>query len=186
MNFEGGPGLRELAAALVLVAALASEARAHDVPHHHHDEGGVTELEEERPERSTLHEVILYVPNRVLDLLDVVRARVRIGPGIAVGVRATQVVDLFIGSYNSLYVGLPGPRGRRLPRSPIGVEDNHGVEVSIIDGATGFGFAPEYGPAEVGAGAQVALGGIDLGVEPWEAIDLIAGFFMIDLRDDDL
>ena len=31
------------------------------------------------------HRLLFYLPNRVLDLLNVVRARVRIGPGLAVG-----------------------------------------------------------------------------------------------------
>ncbi len=157
------------------------------VPAWSHDHGHIHEheAEEEVHDPSVAHQVIFYLPNRVFDLLDVVRARVRLGPGIAVGARATEFVDVYLGSYNSVYVGLPGPRGRRVPRLPIGVEGNHGVEVSVADATTGFGFAPDYGVAEFGAGAQVALIGVDLGIDPLELADFFGGIFGFDLLEDD-
>ncbi len=133
-----------------------------------------------------LHVFLFYVPNRIFDTLDVFRARVRVGPGIAVGARATEVADVFLGTYTTLYTGIPGPRGKPVPSLPIGFEANHGLEVSVADASTGLGFAPEYGLLEVGAGAQAVLVGFDLGVDPLELLDLLVGIVGLDIVGDDL
>ncbi len=132
------------------------------------------------------HRIVAYVPNRVLDALDVVRLRARVGPGFAVGVRATELADVYVGSYAALYLGLPGPRGRRVPKLPVGFENDHGVEVSVVDASSGFGFGPGYGATEFGAGFQAAILGIDLGIDPFEILDLAAGLVLLDPRGDDL
>jgi hypothetical protein len=129
---------------------------------------------------------VTYVPNRLLDVLDVVRLRARVGPGFAVGVRATELADLYLGSYAALYVGLPGPRGRRVPKLPVGFENDHGVEVSVVDASSGFGFDPGYTATEFGLGFQAAILGIDLGIDPFEIVDLAAGLVLLDPRGDDL
>jgi hypothetical protein len=127
-----------------------------------------------------------YVPSRVMDLLDIVRLRARVGPGLALGVRATEVADVFLGSYASVYAGLPGPRGRVLPRLPVGIESRAGAEVGPADLSTGLGFAPTYPFTECGIGLQLFLVGIDVGVDPVELIDFATGFLLLDLRDDDI
>lgn len=135
---------------------------------------------------SVLHKIVMYVPNRLLDVLDVVRLRVRVGPGIALDARATKVASGFVGSYASVYAGLPGPRNRPMPKLPFGVESRSGVQASVADATVEGGIGPDYGPAEIGVGAQVLIVGVDVGVEPLEFVDLLAGFFFIDLRNDDL
>lgn len=134
---------------------------------------------------SLMHRLVMYVPNRVLDVFDVVRLRVRIGPGVAVDVRATQVAAAFAGSYASLYVGLPGPRNRVMPKLPVGVESRSGVQASVADATVTGGVGPDYGPAEIGVGVQALFVGVDIGVDPLEILDLVAGIFFIDLRNDD-
>ncbi len=133
-----------------------------------------------------MHKIAMYIPNRVLDVFDVVRLRARLGPGVAVDVRATQVAAAFVGSYASVYAGLPGPRNRRLPKLPVGLESRSGVQASVADATVTGGIGPDYGPAEIGVGVQALLIGVDVGVEPLELLDLVAGLFFIDLRDDDL
>ncbi|MBI2875830.1 MAG: hypothetical protein HYY20_02995 [Candidatus Tectomicrobia bacterium] len=133
-----------------------------------------------------LHRVVTYLPNRVLDVLDLVRLRVRVGPGAAVGIRATEAADFFLGSYIAIYAGLPGPRNRRLPKLPVGIENSHGIEVSVADLSTGMGLGPGYSNTEFGFGFQAALIGLDLGVDPVELLDLVGGFLLLDLRGDDL
>ena len=151
---------------------------------------GVGRAEEEAAKttesHSLLHKVAMYVPNRVLDLFDIVRLRVRVGPGFAADVRATKAVSAFVGSYASVYAGLPGPRNRRLPKLPVGFESKSGVQASVADATVSGGVDPDYGPAEVGVGAQVAIVGLDVGLEPLEFLDFLAGIFFIDLREDDL
>ncbi len=133
-----------------------------------------------------VHKIVLYIPNRILDIFDVVRLRLRVGPGMAVDVRATKVASAFVGSYASVYVGLPGPRNRRLPKLPIGLESRNGVQASVVDATVSGGIDPDYGPTEIGVGVQALIVGVDAGIEPLEFVDLLAGFFFIDLKNDDL
>ena len=128
----------------------------------------------------------MYIPNRILDVFDILRLRVRVGPGVAVDARATKVASAFVGSYASVYVGLPGPRNRPLPKLPVGLESRNGVQASVVDATVSGGLDPDYGPAEIGFGAQLAIVGFDVGVEPLEILDLLAGLFFINLTNDDL
>jgi hypothetical protein len=130
--------------------------------------------------------ILMYIPNRVLDAFDMVRARIRLGPGFALGARATEYADVFLGAYTSIYVGLPGPRGRRIPRLPAGLESNAGAEVSIVDGTIeGGGVGLDYGETEFGFDFQLALIGIGVGVDPYEILDFVVGFVGFDPLDDD-
>ncbi len=132
-----------------------------------------------------LHRFVFYAPNRILDVVDVFRLRARLGPGIAVGARATKAASGFIGTYAGVYAGLPGPRMRRIPRLPAGLESYNGVQVSVADVATGAGMGPGYSPTEFGAGAQLMIVGFDIGLDPYEILDFATGLVMIDLREDD-
>jgi hypothetical protein len=150
--------------------------------------GVAAEEQEARTTKShgVLHKVAMYIPNRVLDVFDIVRFRVRVGPGVAVDARATKVVSAFVGSYASVYAGLPGPRNRPFPKFPIGLESRNGVQASVVDATVSGGIDPDYGPAEIGVGVQALIVGLDVGVEPLEIIDLLAGFLFINLTNDDL
>jgi hypothetical protein len=144
-----------------------------------------TDDEAEEDDSSALVTALLYIPNRIFDVLDIVRARIRLGPGIGFDVRATQYADFFIGSYFTVYAGLPGPRGRMIPVLPVGVETRSGIEVSIVD-ATVEGFnGPDYGTGEFGLGLQIFMIGFDVGIDPFEIVDFVAGLFTFDPMDDD-
>lgn len=151
---------------------------------------GVARAADEAPKTTeshgVVHKIVMYIPNRILDVFDVVRLRLRVGPGLAVDVRATKVASAFVGSYGSVYAGLPGPRNRRLPKLPIGLESRNGVQASVADATVSGGLDPDYGPMEIGVGVQALIVGVDAGIEPLEFLDLLAGFFFIDLKDDDL
>jgi hypothetical protein len=140
----------------------------------------------DNPDQSLGHELLLYIPNRVLDLLDIVRLRARVGPGLAVGARATEVLSVYVGSYASIYVGLPGPRLRPTIKLPIGFESYSGVGVSVADATISGGIGPDYSPTEFGASVHLLLVGLDVGVDPWEVVDFATGLVLIDLRGDDL
>lgn len=153
-------------------------------------EGPPAAWQDEQPEAETsggsvLYGVLLYIPNRILDVFDVVRARVRLGPGVAFDARATEYADFFAGTYGTVYVGLPGPRGRVLPRLPVGLESRTGIEVSVADATLEGPIGPDYGEFEFGLGLQVLLVGVDVGVEPVELVDLVLGFFTVDIENDD-
>lgn len=130
------------------------------------------------------HVVLLYIPNRIFDLLDIVRARLRLGPGLAFDARATEFADFFIGGYGSVWAGLPGPREARTINWPFGLESRAGAEVSVLDATAEGGV--NYGFLEVGLGGQLVIIGVDLGVDVWEALDFVTGLVTIDPAHDDL
>lgn len=132
------------------------------------------------------HPILMYVPNRVFDVLDIVRARVRIGPGLSVGARVASIVTIFVGGHSTAYVGLPGPRGKPEVSLPFGLEDNSGPALAPTkESQEETGKRPYYGPVEIGAEAQAAIVGVNVGVEPLEALDFLAGILVIDLKGDD-
>jgi len=135
-----------------------------------------------KAEAGPLMSIICYIPNRVFDILDIVRLRLRVGPGISVGVRATKPVSAFIGTHLTVWAGLHGPRGRLWLPLPFGVEARSGAQASVVDLAKSQCY---YGPLEVGFETQLFLLGPNVGVAPFEVIDFIAGIFFIDLQNDD-
>lgn len=143
------------------------------------------ETEEVEESHGILHKTLMYIPNRLFDVLDIVRARVRVGPGVSVCARATEVLDVNIGAHNAVYVGLPGPRGEATLPLVVGTEAYSGIGIGDekdIEGAKG----PEYAFAEVGVGAQAVLAGVDVGIDPMEILDFVTGLLFIDLKGDDL
>jgi hypothetical protein len=132
------------------------------------------------------HPVLMYIPNRIFDVLDIVRARVRLGPGISVGARVTSIVTVFVGGHSTAYVGVPGPRGKPEVSLPFGLEDNSGPALAPTkESEEQAAKRPYYGPMEIGAETQALIAGISVGVEPLEALDLLSGIFFIDLKGDD-
>jgi len=138
--------------------------------------------------RTPVQKVLLYVPNRAVDVLDIVRARVRLGGGGAIQARVTKPASVFFGSYDSAYVGLPGHRNKHKFPPLFGADGMSGVGISLLDNTTDNAenqMAPRYGDLEVGAGAHVAVVGVDVGVDILEALDFVGGLVFIDFRDDD-
>ena len=141
---------------------------------------------DKKSSRSITHRLILWAPNRVLDVFDIMRVRIRLGFGLGLGVRATKYVAAFAGSYTTIYAGLPGPRCRRMPRSPVGLESYNGAKASVVDLTVDGGIGPAYSATEFGAGFQLILLGIDIGIDPFEVIDFAGGILLWDPRQDDL
>jgi hypothetical protein len=139
----------------------------------------------EKPGTSLGHKLLYYVPNRLLDAADLLRLRLRAGPGWAVNVRATEPLSVFIGSYRSCYVGLPGPRMSRSSRVPWGREAYKGIQFSVADATDEGDAEPAYTQTEWAVGGHLGVVGVDAGTDPYEWYDLLAGFLMIDPRGDD-
>jgi hypothetical protein len=144
------------------------------------------EVQEEKTEHGFGHKLLFYLPNRILDVFDLVRLRLRVGPGFAVSARATKPISVFFGGYASVYAGLPGPRLEPTVKLPVGIENYGGISVSVADGTSEGPFSPNYSSTEIEAGFQALILGVDVGIDPYEILDLAAGFFFIDLRGDDL
>jgi hypothetical protein len=126
--------------------------------------------------------LLLYLPNRIFDLLDVVRARVRVGPGLGVTARATELADVKLGGWTSIYAGLHGPRGEAAIPWPVGFDAYAGAGVSFVEVESND---THYGAGEFGLGLHLALSGVDLGVDPLELADFLTGLLTVDLMDDD-
>lgn len=132
------------------------------------------------------HRLLLWLPNRIFDILDIARARVRVGPGWTISARATELLDVNLGGHATFFVGLPGPRGKPRIPLPFGLETFAGVEVSVVDMTQeNDEHAPHYGLAEFGAGFHLLIVGVDIGVDPFEALDFLAGIFLFDPIGDD-
>jgi hypothetical protein len=134
---------------------------------------------------SVLWTTLMYLPNRVFDVLDIVRLRLRVGPGFAAGFRVTKPLSLYAGAYMSVYAGLPGPRQRTKIPWPVGLESHSGIGASLLDFAPDGRGGPQYSPTEVEIGGQLLILGIDVGVDAYEVFDLLAGLILFDPRNDD-
>ncbi|MCP4007665.1 MAG: hypothetical protein GY725_26080 [bacterium] len=121
---------------------------------------------------------LMYLPNR---LLDVFRANVKLGQGIAGGVRATKDVEAFMGTYTAAYVGL---RGGPEVRWPIGLEDRTHNKPGTKSGSW-QGLDPKYGRGEIGIDLFPFVGGAAVGVDVYEIGDLLGGFIGFDPAKDD-
>jgi hypothetical protein len=132
------------------------------------------------------HVALWYIPNRISDLLDIVRARLRLGPGLEVGARFTDAAIWNAGGYSSVFIGIPGPRRERVFNWPAGVETMRGGTWSPFDGTAWSGDGPHYGRLEIGLGTQLLIVGADLGVDIYEALDFITGLVTVDLSEDDI
>ncbi len=135
-----------------------------------------------RAEAGIITSIVMYVPNRVFDLVDIFRVRVRVGPGISAGVRATRPVSAYLGLHSTIFVGLPGPRGGKKIPWPVGFDVRAGAQASIADASEG---TPYYDPLEVGLEVQPLIAGVNLGIGVFEILDFVTGFVFIDLQGDD-
>lgn len=132
------------------------------------------------------HKLLFYIPNRFLDIMDIFRARLRIGHGVSCSFSFTQRGSFFAGKYNTVYVGLPGPRGQSKFISPVGREKQKGIIMMGVDATDDTDYPSCHAPAEIQIGAQALIIGADVGVDVWEFGDFLAGLVLIDLRKDDL
>jgi hypothetical protein len=128
------------------------------------------------------HVILLYLPNRIFDVLDIVRARVKVGPGIGFTVRATELADVKLGAWTAAWIGLRGPRMEPMIPWPVGVEAYAGAGVSVLEAESDELL---YGHGEFGVGLHAALVGVDVGVDLLEIGDFVLGLVTIDIGDDD-
>jgi hypothetical protein len=145
------------------------------------DTGQAEVRKDTKPAREK-HPVLCYLPNRIFDMLDIVRLRLRVGPGVSVGARVTKLTNVFVGAHTSIFAGVYGPRGEAVIPWPIGVENHAGADVSLVDASVA---GPYIGPLETGLEFQAGIIGINVGICPYEMLDLVTGLFFIDLQKDD-
>lgn len=129
--------------------------------------------------------VLWYLPNRAMDLLDILRLRLRLGPGLAVNFRITDYGSFFAGNYNAVYVGLPGPRYPFRVRPWAGREELQGIVLAGVDATDDTRHGPRYGAAESDLGVHLLLVGAEAGLDAVEIGDFFAGLIGQDPMEDD-
>jgi len=126
-----------------------------------------------------------YLPNRLMDAADMFRVRLRLGPGFAAHARVTDYGAFYLGTYRSVYLGLPGPRYPNYFRPPWGPEELKGLVLFGVDATDLTPDGPEYSPTEIALGAHLGLAGAEAGFDPFELGDFLTGWFCIDFGEDD-
>lgn len=132
-----------------------------------------------RTRRPLWKSALLYIPNRVLDFLDIFRFDVGVGPGAGAVLRMTKDGQL---GYRREFPGSVrvGLRGRRVPVF-LDTHDESGA-------GTTFRQSPDrqVQPAEFGVGVDILIGGAYIGADLGAVGDFCLGVFGVDLADDDL
>jgi hypothetical protein len=138
------------------------------------------ELEEEKDESSTLGVILLYIPNRILDLFDVARFGVNVGPGFGFDVRCTKWLKAQFITDTSVGVGLQTLRHLPLcfrSQSKLGLAFISTPSMNLIDW--------HYGDYDLRVELYVLLVGAHVAVELGEIVDFIGGIFTWDPMNDD-
>lgn len=124
-------------------------------------------------------EVLLYIPNRILDLIDVFRVDVGVGASVGAVVRVTEYAQ--VGYRQMAPVSLRvGDFGRQFP---VLVETSNEIGVSP---AFKQSADREVCKAEVGLGGDLLIVGAYGGICLDELADFVGGLFLIDFKDDDM
>lgn len=134
---------------------------------------------EEPAPRPVWQKLILWVPNRIMDLIDVFRVDVGVGPAFGAVARVTKYGQV---GYRSMSPGSLriGDFGREAP--------------VMLESSNEFGIGPGFVKskdrkvcyAEVGAGADLFVAGAYAGICGEELVDFIAGLFFLDTMHDDI
>ena len=158
-----------------------------------------------RVDRPIWAHALLYVPDRVLDLLDIVSVDIHFGPGLYVDGHLTRAAQLALGARTGSGIGWHEQRslGMMYRREaavgflPFGALAHE----SALAGTSGVkeckdAFAGLYRPSHklyqthkdywaVGASVTLVLSGIEFDVHPAQIADFVAGIVTVDLLDDD-
>jgi hypothetical protein len=156
-------------------------------------------------ERSTGSKILLYLPDRFLDLWDIVSAEIHFGPGVYANAHATRAVQAGggvravagFGWYDQRCLGGQLETESSISLLCCGASAHQGERVGSSGLRSGtqmkFGF---YAPGDlvyqdfrdywaVGGSCTALLLGVSAGIHPIEIADFFLGFAAIDLGNDD-
>jgi hypothetical protein len=118
-----------------------------------------------------------YIPNRLLDALDIFKLTGSGGVGTAVDFRFTRIFEIGFSDYDIVRVGLNG-RG-----SPVYQEKLSEGSMTLLGFTSGLATRDPY---EIGTTLHFMIGGVELAANARSLLDFIGGFLLLDLEDDDL
>ena len=136
---------------------------------------------EEVREPSPLGTALLWLPNRVLDLAEVVRVGVDLGPGYGADFEATSLARFAVVRRDSLGIGWQGLR-----RWPVTAGHDQYTCVGPADRQVGFGYHWYRGPADLRLEAHPGIFGVHAAVDFYAIADFLLGIFTLDPEGDDL
>ncbi len=136
---------------------------------------------EQEDDSSFVGTLIMWLPNRVLDLFDIAKAGVNAGPGIGVNAKATDLAQGMFLNRTSVGVGLQTLRS--LP-AYAGVESAVGAGPLGVDMTAGRGW--DHATTDIRLEVHPVLAGAHVAVDPVAIVDFVLGIFTIDISDDDL
>jgi hypothetical protein len=132
-------------------------------------------------DRSVLAGVLLYVPNRILDLGDLFRLGVDVGPGVGFDLQATRLVQVKLLSRLSVGVGY-----QTLRHLPVKASADAAFGVGPVGGSPSGGLGWYRSPTDVRLELHLLVLGAHVAVDPVEWVDLPLGLVGLDPAHDDL
>lgn len=178
-------GLISLLAATIfsvnLIAANLAQAQSYEDPLYSapvSPKPGWQQFPPELEEREWWMEVIWWLPNRLLDLVDVFKVDVGVGPAYGAGVKVTEYGQAAYRKMDPFSFRI-GAFGRQAPVM-VETSDEIGIGPNMQ-----MSLDRQVCPGELGIGADLFLFGGYAGICLDELVDFSAGLFFIDLLDDD-
>ena len=138
--------------------------------------------EEARPakeSRGPLAILLLYIPNRVIDVFDLVRFGVDVGPGIGLDGQATSALQARAITQTSVGAGFQS--FRHLPIQ-TGLQSALGVGPVSADAQVGGWYRSD---TDLRVGAHAVIVGAHAAISTGSIADFALGFLFVDIRDDD-
>ena len=135
----------------------------------------------EGKQRPIIVDILLYIPNRVLDLFDIPRLGVSVGPGLGVDLTATKALNVTLMAKAS--VGLGFQTFRHLP---VEAAAYSAVGVGPLEAVADPGLAWYRSDLDFRAELHLLLIGAHVAVEVGEIFDFLAGILFFDPEEDDL
>ncbi len=129
------------------------------------------------PKCDFLHTILYYVPNRVLDLVDICRVSIGFGCGFDVNVRLTELAEIGFGQYESIRFG---HKGRVMPVFEQNINEGGFAFLGYVNGCL------QRDPTEIGADVFLGVIGVEVAASLAEAVDFLAGIVLLDPQGDDL
>lgn len=121
--------------------------------------------------------VLLYIPNRALDFIDIFRINIGLGYGAGINLRLTELAEVGFGKYETTRFGM---KGRVLPVYEENIDEAGIAFFGYVNGCL------QRDPTEIGADLHLGIIGAQAAISVAEIADFIAGFILIDLQGDDL